>query len=287
MSKRKLLQLVKENHVSGWDDPRMPTLSGIRRRGYPPEAIKLFAQRIGVSKAESVIEYDTLENCAREYLDQTAHRAMAVIAPLKVIIKNYPQNKNEVLHSQVHPKIAELGKRELPFGREIFIEAKDFMENPHSDFFRLKPGGEVRLRNAYVIKCEEVIKDPSGKILELHCTYDPVTLGGKPPADGRKIKGIIHWVSAEKSITAEVRLYGRLFSTADPENVGPNESFVKNLNPDSLVVKKNARLEIGLQSANMQNRYQFERVGYFCLDSKDTKPDALVFNQIVSLETAK
>jgi glutaminyl-tRNA synthetase len=283
MSKRKLLQLVREGLVSGWDDPRMPTISGIRRRGYTPASIRLFAKRIGVSKAESIIDYDILENCVREDLDAVAHRAMAVLNPIKVVIENWESGKVEELQSAVHPKKPELGSRTLPFTREIYIDAADFMENPTEDFFRLGPGREVRLRNAYVIKCKEVIKDSAGKVKELRCEYDPVTLGGKPPADGRKIKGIIHWVSAEKCAEAEVRIYGRLFKVPDPENVPEGQDFKVNLNPDSLKVIKKAKLEPGLVEAKPENRYQFERVGYFCLDSKDSKPGALVFNMVVDL----
>ena len=266
MSKRKLLQLVKEGYVNGWDDPRMPTISGIRRRGYTPESIRLFAKRIGVSKAESIIDYDILEICARENLDEISHRAMAIIDPIKLVIENWPEGRVEEMHPAVHPKKPELGKRTNPFTKELFIESSDFMENPSADFFRLKPGGEVRLRNAYVVKCEQIVKDPSGKIKELRCSYDPITLGGKPPADGRKIKGIIHWVSASDCITAEVRMYGRLFSVADPENVPEGSDFKKNLNPNSLRIIKNAKLEKGLLNAKPELRYQFERVGYFCVD---------------------
>ena len=283
MSKRKLLQLVKEGLVSGWDDPRMPTLSGVRRRGYIPEALRLFAKRIGVSKAESVIDYEILENCARETLDEVSHRAMAVLNPVKVVIENWPEGKKEELHSAVHPKKPELGQRHFYFTKEVYIEASDFMENPTEDFFRLAPGKEVRLRNAYVIKCNEVIKDAEGQVKELRCTYDPVTLGGKPTADGKKIKGIIHWVSASENIEAELRIYGRLFSVSDPENVPEGKDFKINLNPHSLKVIKNAKLEPSLKAANLENRYQFERVGYFALDGKDSKPGALVFNMAVDL----
>lgn len=286
MSKRKLLQLVKEGLVSGWDDPRMPTISGIRRRGYTPESIQLFAKRIGVSKAESVIDYDILENCVRDDLDAVAHRAMAVLDPIKVVIENYPQGKEEQIESPVHPKKAEMGHRTLYFGREVFIDRADFMENPDADFFRLAPGKEVRLRNAYVIKCKEVIKDPQGNITELRCDYDEATLGGKPTSDGRKVKGVIHWVSVSKSIPAEVRIYGRLFKVADPENVPSGRDFKENLNPDSLKVITSARLEWSLKDARPDLRYQFERVGYFCLD-KDSKLGALVLNRIVDLASGR
>jgi glutaminyl-tRNA synthetase len=282
MSKRKLLQLVKEGLVKGWDDPRMPTISGIRRRGYTPESIQLFTKRIGVSKAESVIDYDILENCVREDLDNVAHRAMAVLDPIKVVIENYPEDKEEEIESPVHPKKEELGHRKLYFSREVYIDRADFMENPTPDFFRLGQDREVRLRNAYVIKCKEVIKDGTGKVTELRCDYDVATLGGKPTSDGRKVKAVIHWVSAKKSIAAEVRVYGRLFKVADPENTPEGKDFKDNLNPDSLNVITSARLEWSLKEAKPELRYQFERIGYFCLD-KDSKPDMPVFNRIVDL----
>jgi glutaminyl-tRNA synthetase len=283
MSKRKLLQLVKENLVSGWDDPRMPTISGLRRRGYTPEALRLFAKRIGVAKAESVIDVSILETCVKEDLDQRSLRGMAVLRPIKVIIENWEEGKEQEIETPAHPKKPELGNRKFLFTKEIYIDANDFKEIPEPDFFRLVPGGEVRLRNAYVIKCEKVIKDASGKVTELRCTYDPITFGGKPPADGHKVKGIVHWVSATKCISAEIRLYGRLFKTADPENVPEGQDFKINMNPNSLTVIRNARLEPGLADATLQNRYQFERVGFFCLDNKDSKPGALVFNQVVEI----
>ncbi|ASD64220.1 glutamine--tRNA ligase/YqeY domain fusion protein [Bdellovibrio bacteriovorus] len=286
MSKRKLLQLVKEKLVSGWDDPRMPTISGVRRRGYTPESIRRFAKRIGVAKSESIIEYDILESCVRDHLDETAHRAMAVLDPIKVVIENLPDGHKEFIETSVHPKNTELGNRSLPFTKEVYIDAADFMENPPDDYFRLSPGKEVRLRNAYVIKCKDVIKDAAGKIVELRCEYDPVTLGGKPTADGRKVKGIVHWVSATDCVDAEVRVYERLFKVADPENVPEGQDFKVNLNPNSLKVIKNAKLEKGLKDAKLENRYQFERVGYFCLDSKDSKPGALVFNRVVELASS-
>jgi glutaminyl-tRNA synthetase len=284
MSKRKLLQMVNEKLVSGWDDPRMPTISGIRRRGYTPQAIKTFAQRIGVAKSESVISYDILEACVRDELDVIAQRTMAVLRPLKVVIENYAADKKEELNPPVHPKKTELGHRKISFTREIYIERDDFMVNPGKDFFRLSPGGEVRLRNAYVIKCKEVIKDCDGQVTELRCEYDPVTLGGKAPADGRKVKGIIHWVSASDCFSAEVRLYSRLFSVADPENAPEGKDFKANLNPNSLEVLNDAKFEPGLIQAKLETRYQFERVGYFCLDEKDSKPEKLVFNRVVELK---
>ncbi len=283
MSKRKLLQLVKENHVMGWDDPRMPTICGIRRRGYTPESIHLFAKRIGVAKAESLIDYDILESCVRENLDEVSHRAMVVLDPIKVIIDNLPENHSEQILAAIHPKKNELGQRTLYFTKEIYIDAADFMENPSADFFRLAPGREVRLRNAYVIKCTRIVKDDAGKITTLHCDFDAATLGGKPTHDGRKVKGIVHWVSASQCIEAEVRIFGRLFNVADPENVEQGQDFKSHLNADSFRVIKNAKLEPSLKSACLQTRYQFERVGYFCLDSKDSKPDALVFNRTVDI----
>lgn len=283
MSKRKLLQLVKEKNVSGWDDPRMPTISGMRRRGYTPECLRVFAKRIGVSKAESMIDFEILESCVRDTLDEVAHRAMAVLNPIKVVITNLPDGHREELQSSIHPKKAELGKRVVPFTKELFIEASDFMENPTADFFRLAPGKEVRLRNAYVIKCTDVIKNGDGSIKELYCTYDQVTLGGKPTADGRKIKGIVHWVSATDCVDAEVRMYGRLFGVPHPEEVSEGKDFKSNLNPHSLKVIAKAKLESSLRKASPQERYQFERVGYFALDSKDSSAQHLVFNQVVEL----
>jgi glutaminyl-tRNA synthetase len=285
MSKRKLLQMVREKNVSGWDDPRMPTLSGVRRRGYTPESLQLFAKLIGVSKAESVIEYDILESCVRDHLDTVAHRAMAVLDPIKVVVENWPDGEEKEIKAAVHPKKPELGQRTFYFTKELYIDRADFLEHPNPDFFRLVPGGEVRLRNAYVIKCKDVVKDASGKIVELRCEHDPITFGGKPPADGHKVKGIIHWVSASRSVNAEVRVYGRLFKVADPENVDEGVDFRTNMNPDSLKIIKNAKLEPGLATASVENRYQFERVGYFCVDNKDSKPGALVFNMTVDLQS--
>lgn len=282
MSKRKLLAMVKENIVSGWDDPRMPTLSGIRRRGVTPAVIALFTKRLGVAKAESVIDYDIFENCIREQLDTDAYRAMAVLNPIKVVIENLPEGHIEEIETSAHPKNPDFGKRKLYFTKEVFIDAADFMENPSSDFFRLAPGKEARLRNAYVIKCTQVIKDANGVVTELRCEYDKATLGGKPTSDGRKVKGMMHWVSSTKCVDAEVRLYNRFFNVADPEE---GDDFRKNLNPHSLQVIKNAKLEFGLADATLDRRYQFERVGYFCLDSKDSKPGALVFNRIIDLAT--
>ncbi len=287
MSKRKLLQLVKENLVSGWDDPRMPTISGIRRRGYTPESLHKFAKRIGVAKAESLIDFEILESCVRDHLDEVSDRAMAVLKPIKVTLDNWPTNEKKVLESAYHPKKPELGKRQITFTKEIYIDQSDFMENPSDDFYRLALGKEVRLRNAYVIKCKEIKKDSSGKVIELICDYDESTLGGKPPADGRKIKGIIHWVSATDCVEAEVRLYGRLFAVANPDEAPEGADFKTNLNKNSLTIIKNAKLEPSLARASLDKRYQFERVGYFCLDSKDSKPEALVFNMTVDLAQGK
>lgn len=283
MSKRKLLQMVKEKLVNGWDDPRMPTISGIRRRGYTAEAIRNFAKRIGVSKAESLIDIEILESCVKEDLDKVAYRAMVVLNPIKVTITNFPTDKVEELELSNHPKNESFGKRKAYFSNEVFIDRSDFMENPDADFFRLAPGKEVRLRNAYVIKCNEVVKDASGQVTELKCTYDVVTLHGKPTAEGKKIKGIIHWVCAKHSIDAEIRLYGRLFSVPDPENAPQGKDFKSNLNPNSLQIVRTAKLESSLKNADVFKKYQFERTGYFCLDSQDSMPGALVFNRIVEL----
>ena len=286
MSKRKLLQLVKEKLVNGWNDPRMPTISGMRRRGYTPEAIQGFAKRIGVAKAESVIDFEILESSVRDNLDEVAERALAVLRPIKVTISNWPAGERKELEPAAHPKKPEMGKRKIYFTKEIFIDESDFMEHPTADFFRLGPGREVRLKNAYVIKCNEVKKDAHGKVTELVCEYDEVTLGGKPPADGRKVKGIIHWVSGTESIQAEVRLYGRLFKTSAPEDVPEGVDWKSNLNDQSLTTITNARLEPGLAAATPEKRYQFERVGYFCLD-EDSTPAKQVFNMTVDLASGK
>ena len=287
MSKRKLLQMVKEKLVTGWDDPRMPRLSGFRRRGYTPESIRLFAKRIGVAKAESILDYEILEGCAREQLDGISHRAMVVINPIKVVVENWPDGEAKEIKTAVHPKNAELGQRTFYFTKEIYIESSDFMEKAGPDFFRLTAGGEVRLRNAFVIKCKDVVKDSTGTIKELRCEHLPETFGGKPPADGHKVKGIIHWVSASKNVEAEVRLYDRLFSVPNPEVAPEGKDFKVNMNPHSLKVVKAAYLEPGMVDAKPEHRYQFERVGYFCLDSKDSRPGALVFNKIVDLPQPK
>ncbi|MEL0279514.1 MAG: glutamine--tRNA ligase/YqeY domain fusion protein [Deltaproteobacteria bacterium] len=282
LSKRRLIQLVEEGHVSGWDDPRMPTISGLRRRGYTPESLQLFAERIGISKAENNIYMSVLEDCIREDLDPKAPRAMAVLRPLKVVLLNWPEDQVEELDAPVHQQFPERGRRPIPLSREIFIEEDDFEEDPPEGFHRLVPGGEVRLRNAYVIRCEEVIKDASGKVIELRCIYDPNTARGKKPA-GRKVKGIIHWVSAAHAVQAEVRLYDRLFSQPTPGSDQPDKNFLLDLNPNSMEVLSQAWLEPNLTTAEVGTAYQFERLGYFCLDSRDSKADSLVFNRIVTL----
>ena len=282
LSKRRLIQLVEEGHVNGWDDPRMLTLSGLRRRGYPPSAIRLFCKRIGISKSENNIEMSVLEDCAREELDKTAPRAMAVLHPLKVVITNYPEDKTEEFEPARHPKNPDMGTRKVPFSREIYIDQDDFREDPPPKYFRLAPGKEVRLRFAYVIRCEEVIYDSSGKVIELHCTYDKATRSGAK-AEGRKVKGIIHWVSIQHSVPVEVRLYDRLFVNPSPGSNDPDGNFLNDLNPDSIETVTSCRVEPGLLKAKPEDIYQFERVGYFCVDSKESLPEALVFNRTVTL----
>lgn len=280
MSKRKLRQLVEEGYVSGWDDPRMPTISGLRRRGYTPASIRDFCERIGVAKRDSMVDIALLEHCIREELNFKAPRVMAVLQPLKVIIDNYPEGQVEWLQAENNPEDPAAGSRKIPFSREIYIEQEDFKENPPKKFFRLIPGGEIRLKSAYIIKCEEVIKDEQGKIIELHCTYDPDSKSGGPTA-GRKIKGTSHWVSAIHAIPAEVRLYDHLFLQEDPEG-DETEDFTSNINPGSLETLTLCMLEPSLADAVTENRYQFMRQGYFCVDP-DSTPDKLVFNRIVSL----
>ncbi|WP_286976510.1 glutamine--tRNA ligase/YqeY domain fusion protein [Pseudomonas sp.] len=279
-SKRKLKQLVDEGHVSGWDDPRMSTLVGFRRRGYTPGSIRHFCDLIGVNRAGGVVDIGMLEFAIRDDLDANASRAMCVLKPLKVVITNYPQDQLETLSLPRHPK-QDMGVRELPFAREIYIDAGDYEENPPKGYKRLEPGGEVRLRGSYVIRADEAIKDADGNVIELRCSYDPETLGKNP--EGRKVKGVVHWVPADASVECEVRLYDRLFRSANPEKAEEGASFLDNINPDSLVVLKGCRAEPSLANANLEDRFQFEREGYFCLDSKDSKPDALVFNRTVTL----
>jgi len=277
MSKRKLLQLVKDGDVSGWDDPRMPTLDGLRRRGYTPAAIRLFCERIGVGRSESWIDLNVLEDCVREDLNEKAPRALAVLKPLKVVIENYPLDQVEELDVPNHPGKPEMGVRRVPFCREIFIERNDFEEFPAKGFFRLAPGREVRLRCAYFVRCEEIVRDAGGEIVELRCTYDPATRGGSA-ADGRKVKGTIHWVSARHGIATEVRLYERLLTTAN--SVG--DDWKAALNPFSVEVVS-AVLEPGLMAAEPESRYQFERLGYFCVDRRDSRPGTPIFNRTVTL----
>ncbi len=282
-SKRKLKLLVDDNHVSSWDDPRMSTISGFRRRGYTAASIRNFCDMIGVNRAGGVVDLGMLEFCIREDLDTNATRAMCVLNPIKVVITNYPEDQELTLQLPRHPK-REMGTRELPFAREIYIDASDYEETPPKGYKRLVPGGEVRLRGSYVIRADEAIRDADGNITELHCSYDPDTLGKNP--EGRKVKGVIHWVPAAQSIECEVRLYDRLFKTANPdkgEDGETSESFLDNVNPESLVVLKGCRAEPSLLQAQVGEGFQFEREGYFCLDSADSKPDALVFNRTVTL----
>jgi glutaminyl-tRNA synthetase len=281
MSKRKLLKLVQEGLVRGWDDPRMPTLSGMRRRGYTPESIREFTRRIGMSKSNSVVDIGMLEFCIREDLNQRAPRAMAVLKPLRLVLENYPEGQVEELEVANHPQEPAQGTRLVQFGRTLYIEQDDFMEEPPGKFFRLAPGREVRLNQAYYITCTGVIKDEQGNVVELRCSYDPETRGGSSP-DGRKVKGTIHWVSAAHAVPAEVRLYDHLFSKPDPENVAADEDFTVNLNPDSLEILSGTMVEPGLAQAAVGDRFQFMRQGYFALDP-DSSPERPVFNRIVSL----
>jgi glutaminyl-tRNA synthetase len=283
LSKRKLLQLVQEKHVSGWDDPRMPTIAGYRRRGYTPESVKMFCDKIGVSKKDSIIDVAMLEWSIREDLNKHAQRAMAVLNPVKVVITNYPEGKMEQLPAVNNPEDESAGTRLLPFTRELFIERDDFREAPPPKYYRLSPGTEVRLRYAYIVKCEKVMKDAKGTVTEIHCTYDPTTKSGEPGA-ARKVKSTIHWVSASTAVDAEVRLYDRLFLRENPEEGEERKDFLSHLNPDSLQVLTHCKVESLLGSAAAGDRFQFERNGYFCADAKDTKPGAPVFNRIVTLK---
>jgi glutaminyl-tRNA synthetase len=283
MSKRKLLQLVQQNYVSGWDDPRMPTLAGMRRRGYTPEAIRKFADVVGVAKNNSVVDMELLEHVLRDDLNLRAKRRMAVLKPLKVVLDNYPAGQVEEFEVPDFPQDPECTtSRKIPFGRELYIEQDDFMEVPPPKYFRLAPGSEVRLMNAYYITCTEVVKDTDGQIIEVHCTYDPETRGGMS-ADGRKVKGTIHWVSAQHAIEAEVRLYENLFTKKDPYEVEEGQDFLDNLNPRSLEVLTSCKVEPALAQAVIGESYQFMRNGYFCLDSVDTREGQLVFNRTISL----
>ncbi len=278
LSKRKLMQLVDDGHVRGWDDPRMPTLSGLRRRGIPPAAIRDFVRRIGLTKSDSMVEVGVLEHCARELLNKTAPRRMAVLRPLKVVIENYPEGRTEALEAINNPEDAAAGSREVPFSREIYIEREDFMEDPPRKFFRLAPGREVRLRYAYFITCREVIRNDAGDVIGLRCTYDPASRGGNSP-DGRKVKATLHWVSAAHAVPAEVRLYDQLFTRPDP---GADGDILDDLRPRSVEVLRQCRLEPHLSEAATGEPVQFERQGYFCLDP-DSTPEAPVFNRTVAL----
>jgi glutaminyl-tRNA synthetase len=282
LSKRKLLRLAEEGFVEGWDDPRMPTISGLRRRGYTPEAIRDFCDRIGVAKANSIVDIAMLEHCLREHLNREAPRVMAVLEPLKVVIENYPEGESEELEAVNNPEDETAGTRVIPFSRELWIERADFMEEPPKKYFRLAPGREVRLRYGYFITCTDVVKNDAGVVVELRCTYDPETRGGYAP-DGRKVRGTIHWVSAAHALGAEVRLYGHLFSTDDPDEVEEGLDFTANLAPDSLEVLSDCKVEPSLRTAAPGERYQFERQGYFCVDSRDSTAEHLVFNRTVGL----
>jgi glutaminyl-tRNA synthetase len=283
LSKRKLLQLVQQNHVTGWDDPRMPTLAGFRRRGYTPEAIRTFCERIGVAKRNSTVDIAMLEHCLREDLNKRAPRVMAVLRPIKVVLENYPVERIEELEAVNNPEDLTQGTRRVPFSRVVYIEQDDFREVAPKGFFRLSPGGEVRLRYAYIIKCVDVLKDPeTGQITELRCTYDPETKSGSSQSN-RKVKATIHWVSATHALQAEVRLYDHLFSKEDPDNVPDGTDWLTNVNPESLEVLKDCRLEPVLANAKPGERYQFERLGYFCVDAVDSTKDKPVFNRTVTL----
>jgi len=279
MSKRKLLELVKENYVNGWDDPRMPTISGLRRRGYTPESIRNFADRIGVAKRDNIIDVGVLEFSVREHLNKIVPRIFAVLNPLKVIITNYPEGQVEELDIELNPEDESMGNRKVPFSREIYIERDDFMEDPPKKFFRLGPGREVRLKGAYFVKCEDYKKDEAGNITEIYCTYDPETKSGS--GSTRKVKGTLHWVSADHALDAEVRLYDRLFKTENPDVVEGDGDFKDNMNLDSLKIIT-SKIEPGIKGAKALDKFQFQRLGYFCVDS-DTTDEKLVFNRTVPL----
>jgi len=282
MSKRKLRQLVEEKFVTGWDDPRMPTLRGMRRRGYSPEAIRNFVSAVGVSRTNGIVDLAMLEHFIREDLNKRAPRVMAVLRPLKVVIDNYPENQAEDMDAVNNPEDPSAGTRKVPFSRVLYIEQDDFREDPPKQYYRLSPGREVRLRYAYLVTCTSVVKNEKGKIVEVHCSYDPATRGGNAP-DGRKVKSTIHWVSAAHAINAEVRLYENLFSKENPDEVAEGQDFTANLNPASLEVIPDAKLEPSLATAVAGSRHQFERVGYFCIDS-ESKPGKLVINRTVALK---
>lgn len=278
LSKRKLVQLVEDGKVTGWDDPRMPTLAGMRRRGYPPEAIRSFCDQVGVAKRQNTIEFAMLEHAVRDQLNKTAPRVMAVLHPLKVVITNYPEAQVEYLEATNNPEDPDAGSRKLPFSRELYIEREDFMEDPPNKFFRLSPGREVRLRYGYFVTCTDVVKNDAGEIIEIQCTYDPETHGGQAP-DGRKVKGTIHWVSAQHAVNALSRLYNPLFNVEHPDK---EDDFIKHLNPDSISVEDDSKVEPSLTQAEPGSTVQFERLGYFTVDP-DSQPGALVFNQTVTL----
>jgi glutaminyl-tRNA synthetase len=284
LSKRRLLRLVRQGIVSGWDDPRMPTLSGMRRRGYTPEALRTFCDRIGLAKRDSLVDVAQLEHAVREDLNARAPRVMAVLDPLRVVIENYPEGKAEEIEAVNNPEDETAGTRKVPFSSVLYIEREDFREDPPKKFFRLAPGREVRLRYAYFITCTSVMKDESGQVVELRCTYDPATRGGSPP-DGRKVKATLHWVSAAHARDAEVRLYDRLFTRENPDDVEDGEDFTSSINPDSLKVVSGAKVEPSLERAAPGNFYQFERQGYFAVDP-DSAPGRLVLNRTVSLKDA-
>ncbi|HLF56578.1 MAG TPA: glutamine--tRNA ligase/YqeY domain fusion protein [Thermoanaerobaculia bacterium] len=283
LSKRKLLRLVEDGVVSGWDDPRMPTIAGIRRRGFPPAAIRDFCERIGVTKQESVVEHALLEHCVREELNRTSARRMAVLRPLKLVLVDWPEGRFEELEAVNNPEDPAAGTRPVPFGRELWIERDDFLEEPPKKYFRLAPGREVRLRWAYIVKCVEVVKDAAGNIVELRCTHDPATRGGGTP-DGRKVQGTIHWVSAAHAAAGEVRLYDHLFANADPNDVPEGVDWLATVNRASLEIVADARLEPALAGAAPGERVQFERIGYFCADTRDHSPARPVFNRTVTLK---
>lgn len=281
LSKRFLKMMVDNKHVNGWDDPRMPTLCGMRRRGFTSEAIRDFIEKVGVAKNESIVDVSLLEHCVRDQLNATANRVMAVLNPLKLIIDNYPEEQVEELEAINNPEDENAGTRSIPFSKILYIEQEDFMEDPPKKYFRLSPGNEVRLRYGYYVKCTHAVKDENGEVIEVHCTYDPETRGGYSP-DGRKVKGTIHWVSAENALDAEVRLYDRLFSKPDPDNTEEGETFLDYLNPDSLTILTKCKVEPSLMAAQPGDRFQFERQGYFCMDL-DSKPNQLIFNRTVGL----
>jgi glutaminyl-tRNA synthetase len=282
LSKRRLIQFVQEKVVSGWDDPRMPTLSGFRRRGFSPEAIRAFVAASGVSRTNGSTDVEMLEHFQRDDLNHRARRAMAVLHPLKLVIDNYPEGKEEFVEVANNPEDPSAGTRQVPFSREVFIEQDDFREIPPPKYYRLSPGKEVRLRNAYFVTAHTVVKDADGNIVEVHCTYDPLSRGGNSP-DGRKVKSTMHWVSAAHAISAEIRLYDKLFTKADPNDFEEGQSVLDNLNPNSLEILTGARLEPSLTEAKLEDRFQFERVGYFCLDP-DSTTEKLVFNRTLPLK---